>query len=84
MEHLTPRDRELVALGAALGSNCIPCAEFHVAEARKVGLSTRQIAEAVRLADKLRQTPAAKVLAAANAVLAASAAEDEATESASA
>lgn len=27
MEHLTTPDRELVALGAALGSNCVPCIE---------------------------------------------------------
>ncbi|HEU5163075.1 MAG TPA: carboxymuconolactone decarboxylase family protein [Thermoanaerobaculia bacterium] len=80
MEHLTPRDRELVALGAALGSNCIPCAEYHVAEGRKVGLSPRQIAEALRLADKLRQTPADRVLAAANAALAATAAPHEPIE----
>ncbi len=84
MEHLTPRDRELVALGAALGSNCIPCAEYHVAAARKVGLSTRQIAEALRLADTLRQTPAGRVLAAANAVLGATAAPNEPIEATSA
>lgn len=82
MDHLTPTDRELVALGAALGSNCIPCAEFHVVEARRAGLSTRQIAEALRLADKLRQTPASRVLAAANAALAASATPSEAVEAA--
>lgn len=62
MEKLTMRERELVALGAALGSNCVPCIEFHIPEARKAGLSEGQIGEAVRLADKVRQVPAAKVL----------------------
>ena len=39
MEQLTRRERELVALGAAMGSNCIPCIEHHIPEARNSGLS---------------------------------------------
>lgn len=62
MTNLTDRERELVALGAALGSNCVPCMEYHIPAARKAGLSDAQIVEAVRLADKVRQVPARKVL----------------------
>ena len=62
MADLSSTERELVALGAAIASNCVPCAEFHIAEARKVGLTDSQIVEAVRLADKVRQVPAGKVL----------------------
>lgn len=62
METLTTRERELVALGAALGSNCVPCIKYHVPEARKAGLTDRQISEAIHLADKVRQVPARKVL----------------------
>lgn len=62
MEELTSAQRELVALGAALGSNCVPCIDYHIPQARKAGLSDRQIYEAIRLADKLRQVPARKVL----------------------
>lgn len=69
MDKLSNAERELVALGAALGSNCVPCIEYHVPEARKAGLSERQIGEAIRLADKVRQVPARKVLAAASAML---------------
>ncbi len=65
MEQLTHRERELVALGAALGSNCIPCIEHHIPEARKSGLSDAQIKEAIELADKVRQVPARNVLKAA-------------------
>ncbi len=65
MDRLTSAEQELVALGAALGSNCVPCIEYHIPEARKAGLSNRQIDEAIRLADKIRQVPARKVLAAA-------------------
>ena len=69
MTGLTNGERELVALGAAIASNCVPCVEFHIPEARKVGLTDSQIVEAVRLADKVRQVPAKKVLAAAMALL---------------
>ena len=69
MSTLSLRDRELVALGAALASNCIPCVEFHVPAARQAGLSDEDIAEAIALADKNRQVPAAKVLDAAQAQL---------------
>lgn len=62
MSHLSPRERELVALGAAMGSNCVPCIEYHIPEARKAGLTDSQISEAIRLADRVRQAPARKVL----------------------
>ena len=69
MSNLSPSERELVALGAAMGSNCVPCMEYHIPEARKAGLSDQQIGEAIRLADKVRQVPARKVLAAALGML---------------
>ena len=69
MGELSSAERELVAIGAALASNCVPCIEFHIPEARKAGLSDQQINEAVGLADKVRQVPAQKVLAAAGRLL---------------
>jgi AhpD family alkylhydroperoxidase len=62
MTELSSRERELVALGAALASNCVPCIEYHVAAARKAGLSDAQIEEAVRVAERVRQVPARMVL----------------------
>ena len=70
MAHLTPRERELVSLGAAMGSNCISCIEHHIPASRKTGLTDAQISEAIRLADKLRQVPARKTLDAAVNLLA--------------
>ena len=70
MSHLTPRERELVSLGAAMGSNCISCIEHHVPASRNAGLTDAQISEAIRLADKLRQVPARKTLDAAVNLLA--------------
>ncbi len=77
MSDLTPRDRELVALGAALGSNCVPCVEYHVPEARKAGLSDQEIRAAIQLADRIRQVPAHKVLQAALGKLAPAAGDAE-------
>jgi len=62
MSQLNDRERELVALGAALASNCVPCVEHHIPEARKAGLSDAQITEAIRLADQVRRVPARKVV----------------------
>lgn len=69
MESLSSAERELVAIGAALGSNCVPCTEYHVPLARKAGLSDRQLSEAIHLADGIRQVPARKALAAALGML---------------
>ena len=59
---LSARDRELVALGAAMGSNCVPCIEYHIPKAREAGLSDSEISEAIRLSDRVRQVPVHKVL----------------------
>jgi AhpD family alkylhydroperoxidase len=69
MADLSNTERELVALGAAIASNCVPCAEFHIAGARKLGLTDSKLVEAVRMADKVRQVPAQKVLRGALALL---------------
>ena len=66
MTILSKRDTELIALGAAVGSNCVPCIVFHVREARDCGLSDDEIREAVDSAHKLKQTPATLVLNAAH------------------
>ena len=69
MSDLSPRDLELVALGAAMGSNCPPCMEYHIPQSRKVGLSDAEIHAAILHADKIRQVPARKTLQTALAML---------------
>ena len=66
MTILNSRDRELIAIGAALASNCVPCIEFHIQAARKAGLKDAEIAAAIDYADKIRRVPADKVLEAAS------------------
>ena len=67
MSELNNRERSLVALGAALASNCIPCIEYHIPGARKAGLDDAEIGRAIRIADTVRQVPARAVLEAAEA-----------------
>jgi 4-carboxymuconolactone decarboxylase len=62
MSELSPRDRELVALGAAMGSNCASCIEYHIPKSREVGLADREILAAIKHADLIRQVPARKTL----------------------
>lgn len=81
MSSLTPRDRELVALGAAMGSNCVPCVEFHIPQSRKVGLTDPEIHAAILHADKIRQVPARKTLQAALQQLPSAVTADEAEKS---
>lgn len=73
MDQLTARDRELVALGAAVASNCIPCVEYHIPKASEAGLTDAELTEVLALADKVRQVPADKVLDAAQALVSGSA-----------
>lgn len=79
MDQLTSHDLELVALGAALASNCASCIEFHVAAARRAGLADGQIRAAIAAADQIRQVPARLVMEAAEAALAKPAPSDAGT-----
>lgn len=67
MHELSKRERSLVALGAAIASNCVPCVEYHIPGAKRAGLSDTEIDEALGIADKVRQVPARAVLEAARA-----------------
>jgi len=69
MSHLTLQQRELAAIGASLASNCIPCIKYHVQKGREAGLTDEEIAEAIEVADAVRQVPFRKVQEAARAAL---------------
>jgi AhpD family alkylhydroperoxidase len=59
---LDPRVSELVALAAAVGSNCEACFRSHHEAARTLGLSTEEIVHAVRVAQGVKDTPARRML----------------------
>ncbi|HOW74298.1 MAG TPA: carboxymuconolactone decarboxylase family protein [Phycisphaerae bacterium] len=49
---------ELVAIGAAIGANCEPCFKYHFAQARKLGVTKKDIALAVAMAENAKAAPA--------------------------
>ncbi len=51
---LEQRDKELAAIGAAIGCNCRPCIEHHIPAGREAGLSEAELAEAVATARAVR------------------------------
>jgi len=54
--------KELVALGAAVASNCEPCFKFHFGKARKLGVSKEDIRLTVDMAQAVKDTPARSVI----------------------
>ena len=53
---------ELVAIGAAVGANCEPCFKYHYDQARRLGVAAATMAEAVRVAQAVKDTPARSIL----------------------
>jgi AhpD family alkylhydroperoxidase len=60
---------ELVAIGAAIASNCEPCFKFHYDKARKLGVSKEDMARAVATAKAVKESPARAVVAVAEKYL---------------
>ena len=80
MSELTDQQKELVAIGASIGCNCIPCIAFHVGKARQAGLTDKQIEAAVALAEGVRAIPASMVVNTARAHLDTEPVQDEQTK----
>jgi len=57
-----PRVTELVALGAAVGSNCEACFRSHYETARTLGLSTEELVRAVSVAQTVKDTSSRRML----------------------
>jgi len=53
---------ELVALGAAVGANCEPCFKSHFNEARRLGIGSDVMAQAVRVAQAVKDASARSIL----------------------
>jgi AhpD family alkylhydroperoxidase len=41
--------RELISLGASVSAHCFPCLDYHLEQARKLGLNDEEIQEAIRV-----------------------------------
>lgn len=55
---LDPTTSALVAIGAAVAANCQPCLTHHVAQARALGVGDAALAEAVAVAQRVKEAPA--------------------------
>ena len=69
MESLNEREQLFVALGAAVGSNCVPCVETILPKAKAAGIENWELRLALDVADYVRRKPAAKVLSTARAIV---------------
>jgi AhpD family alkylhydroperoxidase len=64
-----PAVKELVAIAAAVASNCESCLEHHVGVARELGVEDDDIARTVRTAKAVKETPAKSILQSADRLL---------------
>ena len=55
------KTKELVAIGAALAGNCLPCLEWHYKKCIELGISNDDIKEAIQMAKKVKEVPAKKI-----------------------
>ncbi len=53
----SPAINELVAIGAAIACNCEPCLKYHYREAQKLGVSKADMAQAVEMGAKVKDSP---------------------------
>jgi AhpD family alkylhydroperoxidase len=65
----SPAVDELVAIAAAVASNCVPCLKYHTDKARALGVSDEDMARAVGIADAVKRMPAQTILELANRYL---------------
>jgi len=56
MAALDATAQELIGIAAAVAGHCRPCLEYHLAEARGLGVSDDQIREAVKLAEAISRS----------------------------
>lgn len=58
---LHEKTRELVAIGAAIGGNCLPCLEWHYKKCIELGISGDDIKEAIEIAKIVKEVPNKKI-----------------------
>jgi AhpD family alkylhydroperoxidase len=66
---MTEQIGELIALGAAIAASCEPCFKFHYDQARKLGLSSELMREAVRIGEAVKAASAKNILGLADRML---------------
>ncbi|MGA9118934.1 MAG: carboxymuconolactone decarboxylase family protein [Bacteroidota bacterium] len=54
----------MIAIGASIGENCLPCLRHHFAEAVKAGCTLEEIEEAIELSKAVKERPIMDIYAA--------------------
>ena len=57
---LDTRTKELVAIGAAVTANCVPCLRFHLQKAREAEVEEAEIRDAINVGRMVRKGAAGK------------------------
>jgi len=52
---LTPKEKELAAVGISVAAGCRPCTSYHVREVRKAGATDPEIRQAIENAVRIRE-----------------------------
>jgi len=58
---LSEKEKELVAIGASIGGNCIPCLQWHYKKCKELGCSNDEMEEAFGVAKKVKEVPNNKI-----------------------
>lgn len=53
--------KELIAVGAAVAGNCIPCLQWHYNKCRELGVPIEDIKEAIEMAKMVKEVPIKKI-----------------------
>ena len=53
-KNMEDKQKELIAIGASVTANCVPCLKYHIEKARTLGVPDEEIAESVRIGRKVR------------------------------
>ncbi|MFC1734577.1 carboxymuconolactone decarboxylase family protein [Candidatus Hydrogenedentota bacterium] len=55
------KTKELIAVGASITANCLPCLQFHAGKAREYGADEQEILDAIETGKMVRQGAAGKM-----------------------
>jgi len=53
--------KELIAIGASIGANCLPCLEWHYNKCIELGVDIKDIKIAVEIGKKVKERPSAEI-----------------------
>ncbi len=55
------KTKELVAVGAAVAGNCLPCLEWHYKKCMEIGIAVEDVKEAIEMAKTVKSVPIKKI-----------------------